>query len=276
MHPTLINIGPVPIHSYGFMLAISFLTAMFLSAKRAEKIGIDKNAIMDLAFWIILSAILGARLYYVLLHLEEFEGHWLDTINPFSNGQVGIGGLVMLGGMFGVIATTFIFLRIKKMPLLKTADVIAPTVGLGIFFTRIGCFLNGCCYGKCTTVPWGVTFPDASPAGYFQQSMHCNILQPSQLYLSVGGLIIFIILISTEKFVDFEGHNFIFFMALYSILRFAVDFTRHYASSESLWGLSHNQFFCVITLMVCMVAWPYLYQRSRKIKSRTNDYKKTE
>ncbi len=264
MHPILFNIGPIPIHSYGVMLAIAFLSALYISSKRAEKVNISKDLIMDLAFWIILSAILGARLYYVILHPEEFKGHWLDTINPFGKEQFGIGGLVMLGGMYGVIITSFIFLKIKKAPFLKIADIISPTIGLGIFVTRIGCFLNGCCYGKCTTLPIGVSFKFDSPAGHFMQQMSCHSLHPSQLYLSSGGLIIFSLLLLLDRFKKFEGQTFFSLIALYSILRFVVDYTRFYLPDERIITLSHNQFLCILMFATAIISGIIIYKKSIK------------
>lgn len=263
MHPTLINIGPLPIHSYGLMLALSFIAAIFISSRRAEKAGISKNAIMDLAFWIIISAILGARLYYVILHPEEFKGHWLNTVNPFMNGQVGIGGLVMYGGVFGALLAGILYLRYRRLPVFKVADVLAPTVGFGIFLTRIGCFLNGCCYGKCTTHPFGVSFPASSPAGHFQHVMHCDALHPAQLYLSLGGLIIFLLIISLERFKYFHGFSLLLLAILYSIHRFIGDNFRHYTNDEMILGLTHNQFFCVVIIAISIVTWFLIHKRNR-------------
>ncbi len=264
MHPVLVKIGFLPIHSYGLMLAVSFLVGMLISARRGAKAGIDRNAIMDLAFWIILSAILGARLYYVLLHPEDFRGHWLDVINPFGGGQVGIGGLVMYGGLFGAILAGTFFMRLRGMPVLKTCDAIAPAVGLGIAITRIGCFLNGCCYGTRTMEPWGISFPPESPAGYFQHMMGYLHIHPSQLYESAGGLVIFGLILLSERWKRFEGHSVFLLLMLYPILRFAVDFTRYYGKDEMIRGLSHNQVFCILLFVAAGSAWVALRLKAEK------------
>ena len=155
-------------YSETFLFTVfSFLLGIFLGMYRAKKRDIDPNKIMDLSVVIVISAILGARFLYVIFHLEEFRGHWMDMINPFqSSGQIGIAGLTMLGGFLAALASSLIYMWRHKLPILKIADILAPSVGLGIFITRIGCFFNGCCYGTPTKVPWAVVFPPESAAGY--------------------------------------------------------------------------------------------------------------
>lgn len=245
MHPVVFSIGSFAIHSYGLLLAISFLFGIWFASKRAKEQGLDPNVISDVGFWIILSSILGARLYYVFLHFEEFSGNMLNIINPFQDGSVGIGGLVMYGGLIGAIVSGFLYFRLKKLPFLPYADAIAPTLGIGIFFTRIGCFLNGCCYGMPTDHSLGVHFPNISPAGQYQVQMHADALFPSQLFLSAGGILLAVIVILASKKIKFQGFQFYLAAAIYSIVRFSVDFTRFYGSDERLFGLSHNQIVCI-------------------------------
>ena len=184
MHPVLFKIFSFPIHSYGLMLALSFLFGIWFSGWRAKKRGLNPDVIADMGFWIILSAIVGARLYYVFLHFEEFKGNLLSIINPFQGETVGIGGLVMLGGYIGAVIAAILFFKIKKLPFLPYADIVSPSVGFGIMLTRIGCFLNGCCYGAASGNPLAVKFPLESPAGAYQQHIHATSLYPSQLFES--------------------------------------------------------------------------------------------
>ena len=235
MHSKLFQIGPLEIHSYGLMLAISFLIGIYFSMYRARKQGIDPNKIIDLSVVIVISAIFGARFLYVIFHLEEFKGHWLDTINPFqSSGQIGIAGLTMLGGFVAAVIFGLLYLKIKKLPRLKIADIVMPAIGLGIFVTRIGCFLNGCCYGIPTDVPWAMVFPSDCPAGaqYVGQAIH-----PTQLYSSLYGLIIFGLLLFLERYKKFDGFLLYLFFILYGISRFTVDFFRYYENSMVLFQL---------------------------------------
>jgi phosphatidylglycerol:prolipoprotein diacylglycerol transferase len=250
MHPVLFHIFRFPIHSYGFMLAVSFLLGIWLATYRAKKSNLDPDAITDVGFYVILAAIAGSRLYYVFLHFDSFRGNLWRIINPFQEGSVGIGGLVMYGGLIGAIIAGVIYFRVKKYPFLPYADAVAPSLGLGIFLTRIGCFLNGCCYGAPSDGPLAVAFPAESPAGRFQQIAQVSGLHPAQLYLSAGGLIICLVVLWAGRKKLFDGFLFYLTGLLYSVLRFGVDFVRHYEPSEKLGGLSHNQFVCIALFAV--------------------------
>ena len=238
MHPSLFKIGPIEIHSYGFSLAISFLVGIFFAMYRAKKQGVDPNKIMDLSVVIVISAILGARFLYVIFHLEEFTGHWADTINPFqSNGQVGIAGLTMLGGFIAALFSSLIYIKIKKLNVLKISDIMAPSMGLGILITRIGCFLNGCCYGVPTESSFGMIFSIESPAGYHFTNIP---IHPAQLYSSLYGLIILVSLLLIEKIKKFDGLLLYCFLILYGISRFVVDIFRYYEDSMVIFNLGNN------------------------------------
>jgi len=246
MHPVLFKIFSFPIHSYGLMLALSFLFGIWFSGWRAKRRGLEPGAIADVGFYVIIAAILGARIYYVFLHFEEFQGNLLAIINPFHGDSIGIGGLVMYGGFIGAIVAGFLFFRIKKLPFLPYADTIAPSVGFGIFLTRIGCFLNGCCYGAdASGGACAVTFPLESPAGSYQHHIHAAGLFPSQLFESIGGLAMAVVVLLVGRLKPFTGLQFYLIGVMYSVLRFAVDFSRFYAENEKLGPLSHNQVLCI-------------------------------
>jgi phosphatidylglycerol:prolipoprotein diacylglycerol transferase len=250
MHPVLFHIYKFPVHSYGLMLALSFLVGILYGGWRAKRRGLNPEVITDVGFWVVLSAIVGSRLYYVLLHPEDFKGNLLDIINPIQEGQLGIGGLVMFGGYIGALIAGVVFFKAKKLPFLPYADAAAPSLGIGIFFTRIGCFLNGCCYGAATHSAIGVSFPITSPAGAYQHEIHAAALYPSQLFLSAGGLLIALIIITAERKKMFTGFSFFLAGLLYSVLRFAVDFTRFYYPGEKIGPLSHNQIVCIVFFVV--------------------------
>ncbi|MBN1560748.1 prolipoprotein diacylglyceryl transferase [candidate division KSB1 bacterium] len=272
MYPVLFRIGALEIRAYGLMLALSFLIGIYLSAKRAKSRGIDPNQIMDLSVVLIISAIVGSRLLYVLFHLEEFRGHWLDTINPFqSDGQIGIAGLTVLGGIILCFISSIIYLRAKKLPFYKFADVMMPAVGLGIFLTRIGCFLNGCCYGLpcegqghlCVTFPFnsaaGSQFPDVP-------------LIPAQLYSSLYGLIIFITLLLAERWKKFDGFLLALFLILYGVARFIIDFYRYYEDSMVILsmgdrGISLNQGLSLILILVGIILLLIGYNKIKRTSS---------
>ncbi|HDP98690.1 MAG TPA: prolipoprotein diacylglyceryl transferase [bacterium] len=253
MHSKLFQIGPLEIHSYGLMLALSFLVGIYFSMYRAKKQAIDPNKIADLAIIIVISAILGARFLYVIFHLEEFSGHWLDMINPFqSSGQVGIAGLTMLGGFVAAVVFGILYLKIKKLPTLKITDITIPAVAIGIFLTRIGCYLNGCCFGLPTESALGVVFPSESPAGFCFPDQH---IHPAQLYSSFYGLAIFLLLMFFERHKKFDGFLLYLFFILYGVSRLVVDFYRYYENNMVIIQLGNlpisvNQGISVLMILV--------------------------
>ncbi len=254
MHPIIFKIGHFELRSYGLLLAISFLLGIWLSVRRARARNIDGEKIMDLSVVVILAAIIGARLLYVLFHLDEFAGHWTDTFNPFqSSGQVGIAGLTMLGGVVLAVISSLIYLKIQKLPVLKIADIVVPVFFLGEAITRIGCFLNGCCFGTpCEHGLFCVTFPPDSAAGSIFQN---TPLHPAQLYSSFYALIVFVTLMLLDRKRHYDGFLFFLFFILYGIGRFVIDFFRYYESSMVIATISDvpislNQLlsFCFILL----------------------------
>ncbi|MBN2102764.1 prolipoprotein diacylglyceryl transferase [bacterium] len=231
MHPNIVEIGPFVIHWYGLLLSLSFLLGIYLSMYRAEKRGVNKESIMDLAIVVVLCAVIGARFQYVVTHLEEFRGHWLDALNPVqSDGSVGLGGLSMLGGVLLSIIGLILFSRIKKLSILTLGDIVTPAFGLGIGLTRIGCFMVGCCFGKSCDLPWGVIFPpDSIPAAI--PELAGQPIHPTQLYSSLYGWIIFATLLLLDRKRRFSGFVMAVFFMMYGVARFSVDFVRYYNDS---------------------------------------------
>ena len=267
MHSILFKIGRFELHSYGVLLALAFLTGIYIGIKRGEKEGIDPNIIMNISMLIMISSLIGSRILYVIFHLSEFRGRYLDIINPFqSDGNIGIAGLTMLGGIIAAIITVFFYVMIKKIPFLKIADILSPSVAVGTGITRIGCFFNGCCYGEPTSMPWGMIFPPESPAGYHFYNVH---IHPAQLYASLGGFVIFIILLSLVKYKRFDGFIFFCFLILYAIDRFIIDFFRYYEEAMVFFtigniNISVNQGICIF-LFVTGIILIMIYYRKKSI-----------
>jgi phosphatidylglycerol:prolipoprotein diacylglycerol transferase len=231
MHPILIEIGIIKIYSYGFMLALSFFTGILVASARARKRGVEPSLIYDLSIVLIIGAIVGSRGLYIITHRDSYHGI-VDMIALWQ------GGAVYYGGMLLAVAGAIIFLRIKNTSFLKVADILSPSVGVGIFFTRIGCFLSGCCFGHPTNICTGVVFPHNSPAGFQYPDIH---IHPTQLYSSAYGLIIFILLILVEKIRFAEGSTFGFMFIFYGIARFIVDYFRYYEESAMIGAFTFNQ-----------------------------------
>ena len=170
-----------------------------------------------------------------------------SSVLPFKGGWAGVGGLVMNGGVIGGILASYLYLRTKGLSFPRHMDAIAPSIALGVFLTRIGCFLNGCCYGKGWDGPLAVSFPPASPPGQFQEQVHAAGLHPSQLYESFGGLVLLgILLTAGRKWRRWEGLQFYMVILLYAVLRFMVEYTRHFEPGEMVGPFTHNQIVCLI------------------------------
>jgi phosphatidylglycerol:prolipoprotein diacylglycerol transferase len=209
MHPILFSLGPVNIYSYGLMLSIGFLLSVYLLAKRAAHFGIPKGFIDNLAMCFLLSGILGARLLYVVMNIHHFIYDPLDIIMLHK------GGLVYYGGFISALICGIVYTRIKNMPVLDTADLVIPFAVLGHAIGRIGCFLNGCCYGKPTDSALGMVFPGS----------HIR-LWPTQIFSAVGLFFIFLILLFMQRRKRFNGEVFWLYLILYGVFRFSIEFLR--------------------------------------------------
>lgn len=225
------EIGKFKIYSYGFMLALSFMAGILLAAYRARKKGMNPNIIYDLSILLIISAIIGSRGLYILTHLDHFNGI-IDIVALWQGGATYYGGLVL------AVAVAGIYLKVKKISFLEIADICSPSIGLGVFFTRIGCFLSGCCFGKPTACSAGVIFPEGSPAAYHYPGIS---IHPTQLYSSAYGILIFLLLIIIDRRRNPSGVLFGFLCVFYGIARFVIDFFRYYEGSAMLGPLTSNQ-----------------------------------
>ncbi len=219
MFPIILRFGSFNLYSYGLMLFISFLVGIKLTSARAKRFGVREEKITNLALYILLGAIVGSRLLYVLLHWNEFER---DLIGIFAFWRGGLGGLMFFGGYIGSLLLGIYYVKKERLPLRKMLDAATPAVALGEFFTRIGCFLNGCCFGKSTNLPWGIHFPKDSPAGFLGR------VHPTQLYSSLFGLILFFFVLFLERKRLKDGSLFAITLILYALFRFLIDFVRYY------------------------------------------------
>jgi len=265
------------------MLAIGFLTGIMLAAKRAQRAGENPEHIYNLSIWIMISSLLGARIYYVVTHFSEFSaGPGLPLISSIfvvmknmfwpvgNNGQIGINGLVLLGGLITATFAAAYYLHIHKLNVLKYMDLMGPSLGLGEFFTRIGCFLNGCCFGSPTSCAFGIHFPPDSPADYYYPGL---AIHPTQLYQSFAGLLICVILIYMERYKKFDGFTAFSYFILYSIARFVTDFFRYYEPNLKFMGLSHNQWLSIAIFAVAFTAFIMFW--IKKVKNVSDNAKTT-
>ncbi len=206
------QIGNFTIYWYGILSAAGFLVALWTASKRGWREGLAPTVLMDLGPWLIVGGVIGARALYVISYWKEFFADKpLWEIFMLRHG-----GLVYYGGLMGAAAATILFVRRRRLALWKVADVLAPSIALGHAFGRIGCLMNGCCYGRVTSLPWAIHFPSSHetyPAG----------VHPTQLYESLLNLGLCAALAWLHPRKKFDGQVFAFYLVGYALLRAFVE-----------------------------------------------------
>ncbi|MDP8217017.1 MAG: prolipoprotein diacylglyceryl transferase [Candidatus Kaelpia imicola] len=228
MHPIIIQFGSLAIRSYGVMLVIAFLTAFYLAKHDSKRISLSKKSMDSIANYLLLGGLLGGRVYYGL-----FYDPYYYFIKPWALLFIWQGGLAVHGAIIGGILSLYIFSRRNNIEFLKLADFLAPLLLLGQAIGRIGCFLNGCCYGIPTEKPWGVIFAKDSIA-YYQYGFQA--LHPTQIYECILSLIGFVFLWVIRRDSPFRGFIFSLYLVYYGLIRFYISLFR--ADSLYLWGSS--------------------------------------
>lgn len=219
MHPEILHWGVFRITSYGLLLAVAYLVGTWLSLREARRLRLDEDALVSLIVVVLVAGVLGARALYVLEHIEEFRGSTLSVLATWQ------GGLTLYGGIVGGVVAGVLVAPRLRLPRWTTADALAPAIALGTAFGRVGCFLNGCCYGRPTGGAWGVVFPPDSFAGlaYGPQPLH-----PAQLYFSAAGLGVFLLAWALRRRIRVPGILFWGVIALLALVRIPLDLTRAY------------------------------------------------
>jgi len=207
------------------MLVLSFLAGMWLARARARRAGIDPLAMSRLFLVILLTAVAGSRLLYVREHWSTYAG------DPWGVLRLSEGGLSMQGGLFLALAASLVYARVIRVPFATLADLCAPSIALGEALTRVGCFLNGCCFGTPSDLPWAVTFPHASAAGH---AFPDTALHPTQLYTAVWSLGVLAVLLAVERRRPRPGLVIGLFLVLQAGGRFAFELLRHHEPAAAL------------------------------------------
>lgn len=217
MQPIALQWGALTIHWYGVMVALGFLAGLWTAGRRALRGGMAAEKILDLGPWLIVGAIAGARMLYVVSYWQEgFAGRAVWEI--FA---VWKGGLVYYGGLIGATLASVIYVRLKKLPLWKVADIMAPSIALGYVFGRLGCLLNGCCYGRACDLPWAIQFPPGNPLNPPAFPVH-----PTQVYESLLSLGLYGALAWLYRRRKFDGQVFAVYLVSYAFLRSLVEMFR--------------------------------------------------
>jgi phosphatidylglycerol:prolipoprotein diacylglycerol transferase len=221
MHPILFELGGFPVYTYGVLLAAAYLLGLQFALVRARARGLDANRVMDLGIWVIVSALVGAKLLLVVVEWRRFSSGTGGLLNVHRSGGVFYGGLVT------AVVFSLLYLRKHKMPIWTVTDVFAPAIALGHVIGRMGCFFAGCCFGRPTTVPWAITFHSDFAAQNVGTPTGVP-LHPTQLYEAGAELIILGVLLGLERRSgrSFAGKTFWTYLLLYGISRFVIEFYR--------------------------------------------------
>jgi len=198
------------------MVALAFVAGITIALLRAKKEDISAEFVMDGAMYVLISAIIGARLFYVIGFWSEYKNNLWNIFAVWE------GGMVFYGGLIFAVTTLFIWSKRKSMDFMKILDLAAPSVAIGYSIGRIGCFLRGCCYGVECSLPWAIHFPESQ-----------GFVHPTQLYSVLAGLLIFTALIAVREKKKYNGQVFVWGVILYSIYRFIIEFFRSY---DLYWG----------------------------------------
>ncbi len=220
MYPELFSIGPVTVYTYGVLLAASYLLGLWVAMVRAKKRGLDSNHILDLGIYIIIAALVGAKLLLLVVEPGQYTRSLTDFLSLARSGGVFYGGLIL------AVLVAFWYMWRHRLPLWSVSDIFAPGIALGHVIGRMGCFFAGCCFGKETSVPWAITFTSEYAARNVGTPIN-RPLHPTQLYEAGAELLILVFLIATErKGRPFAGRTFWGYMLLYGISRFIIEFYR--------------------------------------------------
>ncbi len=224
MYPVLLRIpffggSTITIYTYGFMVALAFLVGMFWISHESKRVGQSPARAMDLAFYVIVAAIVGSRILHIAVSERE---RFLS--NPLIIFRIWEGGLVFYGGLIGALLVSVWYMRRHKLPLWIYCDIFAPAIALGHVFGRLGCFMAGCCFGRLVGHPawYATTFP-ANPSSFAPTGLP---LYPTQLMEAAGELVVFFILFFMRKKKSFDGQLIATYLILYAILRAAVEYFR--------------------------------------------------
>jgi phosphatidylglycerol:prolipoprotein diacylglycerol transferase len=250
LKPILFHLGGFPIHTFGLLVGIGFVLGIWSSARRGSLVGLSREHLLDLGPWILAGGLIGARALYVISYWNrDFAGRPISEIFRIWNG-----GLVFYGGLAGAILVAIWRIRKTGLPLWQVADCLAPGAALGHAFGRVGCFLNGCCFGRPTDLPWGIRFP-------LDRVEHGHPVHPTQLYEAILDLGLALALGWWFKRRRFNGEIFSLYLIGYAAIRFCVELLRgDYAmmSSPGTGVFTPGQWVSFLALAAGLILWGLL------------------
>jgi len=261
MHPILLDLGPATIYTYGVLLAAAYLLGLKLAMVRAHARGLDSARVLDLGIYIIISALLGAKLLLVVTDFRTFVNDPSELITLARSGGVFYGGLIL------AVSVALWYIRKIGLPLWTTCDVFAPGIALGHVVGRFGCFFAGCCWGKPTDVPWAITFTNPYAAANVGTPLNVP-LHPTQLYeAGAEALILGLLLFTERRGRTYPGRTFWLYMLLYAISRFIIEFYRN-DPRGAVMMFSTSQFISLLLAPLAVVMLVALARRSTPAPER--------
>ena len=255
MHPILFEFGGFTIYSYGVLLAAAYLLGLQFALIRARSRGLDRERVMDLGIWIIISALVGAKLLLLVVDYRPFLANPRTVVDLLRSGGVFYGGLI------AAVTVALVYIWRHRMPMWTTTDVFAPGIALGHVVGRLGCLLAGCCFGRPTSVPWAISFHD--PNAFATSGTPLGVsLHPTQLYEAGAEALILVFLLAFERRGrPFPGRTFWSYMLLYGVSRFIIEFYRGDPRGTVFDALSTSQFVSVILVPLSVVMLVLLSRR---------------
>jgi phosphatidylglycerol:prolipoprotein diacylglycerol transferase len=258
--------GGIKVFGYGAMLVLAFLSSTWLAYWRARRERLDPEVIADMSFWVFLFGLMGARLFYCFEYWgDEIRSVW-DVVQYWK------GGVVYYGGIVGGVVAFFVYRWLRPFPLRPYMDALAPSIAIGTFFGRLGCFLNGCCFGDICHLPWAVSFPPYSPP-WSQQlkqglidftSTQSLPVHPTQLYSALDALVLLLLLSAYYPLRRRDGEVIGLLMLTYPITRFAIEYLRN---DEGVFfaGMTISQTISVALLLGGFAYWAWLSTLPREL-----------
>jgi phosphatidylglycerol:prolipoprotein diacylglycerol transferase len=249
LRPVLFEIGPLTVHAYGFFLALAFIVGMLVSFWYLRRQFMDAYVVFELVLAAAVGGIVGARIFYVVGHWGEFSSNWPQVFKFWD-----VQGLVFYGGFIvGVLAAAAV-VKMRKLSIGVVLDSGGLAVAAALAVARVGCYLNGCCYGKSSTLPWAVTFPVETQR---TMGMPVNPVHPTQIYEIIMDLAILVILLAVYKKFRYRGEIMLAFIMLYAVARFVNEFFRFHTKPSA------NLFFQLLSVAAFLLAGIALLFRRR-------------
>lgn len=263
MHPILFNVGSFRLPTYGVLMVVALVAALYTVLRLGKRDGLDSGRLFDFSTWLIVVALLGAK---VLLILTRWEYYWEYPGEILSWSTFQAGG-VFYGGFIAAVLFALWYVRVHQLPTWKVFDVYVPAVALGLSVGRLGCFAAGCDYGKPTASFLGVVF--TSEWSHQITGVPLGVrLHPTQLYESAASLMIFGILLWWFRRKKYDGQVFVMYLALYAIARFALEFLRGDADRGFVFDqlLSTSQFIALLALATAAGLTVHFYRRRGEVE----------